>query len=220
MRISSFLLSAGLCAAASLPRRDDSACTNPRQRLEWRALSDDVKKQYTDSVLCLKTKPSQLGLDTSRYDDFPYIHTHLDRSSTYRPSAIRQGLCHLVATKANARNFSPLSGDVPPLAQAFRPCIREFPSRLWLHWPNAVRPPTSRTSAQPTNLYSAATGTGPSTQATQPKQQYGTQPPASAATATQPSIPGRKAARRSVLWTARSKNLRSPTRWVATNHTA
>lgn len=85
MRIPYFILSAGLCAAATLPRRDDSACTNPQQRLEWRALSDDVKKRYTDSVLCLKTKPSQLGLTTSRYDDFPYIHTHLDRSSTYRP---------------------------------------------------------------------------------------------------------------------------------------
>jgi hypothetical protein len=138
MRIPFFIISAGLCAAATLSRRDDSACTNPRQRLEWRALSDDVKKAYIDSVLCLKTKPSQLGLSTSRYDDFPYIHTHLDRSSTYTPSSTQQYHYHLIATKANVKIRSSLGSHIPPLAQALRPHLREFPSRLWLHWPNAV----------------------------------------------------------------------------------
>ena len=95
MRIPLFILSAvSLCAAATLPQRDNSACTKPRQRLEWRALSDEVKKAYIDSVLCLKTKPSQLGLNTSRYDDFPYVHTHLDKTSTYRPSEKRHDDCH------------------------------------------------------------------------------------------------------------------------------
>ena len=138
MRIPYFILSAGLCAAATLPRRDDSACTTPQQRLEWRALSDDVKKEYIDSVLCLKTKPSQLGLSTSRYDDFPYIHTHLDRSSTYRPSLTRQDHSHLISPEANARIRSPLGGHISPLAQALRPRVRELPPRLWLHRTNAV----------------------------------------------------------------------------------
>ena len=141
MRIPYFILSAGLCAAATLPRRDDSACTNPQQRLEWRALSDDVKKRYTDSVLCLKTKPSQLGLTTSRYDDFPYIHTHLDRSSTYRPSLTRQDHSHLISAKANARIHSPLSSHIPPLAQTLRPRVRELPPLLRLHRTNAVKIP-------------------------------------------------------------------------------
>jgi len=76
-----FILSAGLCAAATIPRQADNECTTPVKRVEWRTLSTENQKQYIDAVLCLKTKPSSLGLNTTRYDDFPYIHTKLDETS-------------------------------------------------------------------------------------------------------------------------------------------
>ncbi|KAK8044124.1 Di-copper centre-containing protein [Apiospora rasikravindrae] len=81
MQFSSFLLSAGLCAAATIPREaaaGENACANPAKRVEWRTMDAAVQKQYIDAVKCLKTKPSGMGLNTTRYDDFPYVHTHLD----------------------------------------------------------------------------------------------------------------------------------------------
>lgn len=80
MRIS-LILSAGFCTAATISRQADSTCSDPVQRVEWRTMSAETRKQYIDAVLCLKTKPSGIGLDTSRYDDFPYVHTKLDKSS-------------------------------------------------------------------------------------------------------------------------------------------
>ncbi|KAF5240380.1 hypothetical protein FANTH_9640 [Fusarium anthophilum] len=63
-----------LCAAAAV-----SNCENPSKRVEWRELDDAARQQYTDAVVCLSTKPSRLGLNTSLYDDFPYVHAHLDK---------------------------------------------------------------------------------------------------------------------------------------------
>ncbi|KAK7943942.1 uncharacterized protein PG986_013055 [Apiospora aurea] len=81
MQFFSFVLSAGLCAAATIPRQADSnACANPAKRVEWRTMDPEVQKQYIDAVKCLKTKPSGMGLNTTRYDDFPYVHTHLDKT--------------------------------------------------------------------------------------------------------------------------------------------
>jgi tyrosinase len=49
-------------------------CTNPRRRLEWRELDLVDRQGYTNAVLCLTTKPSRLGLNSTLYDDFGYIH--------------------------------------------------------------------------------------------------------------------------------------------------
>ncbi|KAI8931396.1 hypothetical protein NX059_011726 [Plenodomus lindquistii] len=79
MHVFSFLFTAGLCAAAVVPRQTDNACTNPSKRVEWRSLSAEAKKDYTDAVLCLTKKPSELGnVGTTRYDDFTYVHTTMD----------------------------------------------------------------------------------------------------------------------------------------------
>ncbi|KAK7991413.1 Tyrosinase [Apiospora saccharicola] len=77
MRFSSLALSAGLAAAATIP---DTGCANPPKRVEWRTLGAEGQKQYVDAVLCLKTKPSGMGLNTTRYDDFPHVHTKLDKT--------------------------------------------------------------------------------------------------------------------------------------------
>ncbi|KAH7131230.1 hypothetical protein EDB81DRAFT_950569 [Dactylonectria macrodidyma] len=51
-----------------------SSCKNPTKRVEWRQLKDTDKQSYINAVLCLKTKPSRLGLKTTLYDDFAYVH--------------------------------------------------------------------------------------------------------------------------------------------------
>ncbi|EMT74076.1 Tyrosinase [Fusarium odoratissimum] len=58
-----------LCAAAAVSK----SCENPTKRVEWREFDDAARQQYTDAVLCLSTKPSRLGLNTTLYDDFPFL---------------------------------------------------------------------------------------------------------------------------------------------------
>ncbi|KAH7311246.1 hypothetical protein B0I35DRAFT_357532 [Stachybotrys elegans] len=76
-------LFAGLAAAAALPRAESTVCANPVKRVEFRTLDATLRKQYTDAVMCLTTKPSSIGLKTSLYDDFTYVHTHLSRDIHY-----------------------------------------------------------------------------------------------------------------------------------------
>lgn len=54
-------------------------CTpeNVHVRNEWRALSKDERKEYTDAVLCLRKKPSlykEVTGSKSHYDDFQVVH--------------------------------------------------------------------------------------------------------------------------------------------------
>ena len=46
-------------------------------RREWRSLSTTEQKDYITSVRCLLDKPSILGPNCTRYDDWPYIHSHV-----------------------------------------------------------------------------------------------------------------------------------------------
>ncbi|KAK8023722.1 hypothetical protein PG993_011788 [Apiospora rasikravindrae] len=96
MHVSHFLLPGLAAAAAVLPRGvdhtspaapalvsrqgDAAACTAPQKRVEWRTLDAATQKQYTDAVLCLRTKPSKLGLSTTLYDDFTWVHANLDKA--------------------------------------------------------------------------------------------------------------------------------------------
>ncbi|KAK6858933.1 hypothetical protein PG995_004786 [Apiospora arundinis] len=59
-------------------QEETNTCTNPQKRVEWRTLDATTQKQYTDAVLCLTTKPSQLGLNTTLYEDFVWVHAHLN----------------------------------------------------------------------------------------------------------------------------------------------
>ena len=53
-----------------------TACNQPALRKEWRSLERIEKLNYIEAVLCLKSIPSQLGLNQSLYDDFPWVHKH------------------------------------------------------------------------------------------------------------------------------------------------
>lgn len=66
---------------ASYSSSSSSSCTNPSKRPEWRALSQAQKTTYIKAVQCLTTKPSRLGLKTSLYEDFAYVHAHLNTES-------------------------------------------------------------------------------------------------------------------------------------------
>jgi tyrosinase len=81
MRLFSIWVAAGIVGAVHLPRQSQNDCANPVKRVEWRTLSDTVRKSYIEAVLCLKTKPSRLGLSTPLYDDFAYVHRQLNNES-------------------------------------------------------------------------------------------------------------------------------------------
>lgn len=68
-------------STTSLGAAADGLCLKPTTRLEWRSLSQTQKNHYTAAVTCLTTKPSKIGLNTTRYDDFPYIHSELNANS-------------------------------------------------------------------------------------------------------------------------------------------
>ena len=74
---------AGFCAAHVLPRAagEQSPRDNTVHRVEWRDLSSAEQQSYIDGVLCLKTKPSRLGLNTTLFDDFAYVHHNLNAQS-------------------------------------------------------------------------------------------------------------------------------------------
>ncbi|PVI05329.1 Di-copper centre-containing protein [Periconia macrospinosa] len=84
MYLAQLLSLTGLAAAVAVPRQASTQeCTNPVKRVEFRTLDAATRKQYTDAVMCLSTKPSSIGLNTSLYDDFTYVHTHLNSKIHY-----------------------------------------------------------------------------------------------------------------------------------------
>jgi tyrosinase len=85
MKLSSMLMAAGAIGqAAALPANQArQGCTNPAKRIEWRQLSAADQQSYIKAVLCLKTKPSRMGLSTPLYDDFPHLHFKLNDYSQY-----------------------------------------------------------------------------------------------------------------------------------------
>ncbi|KAK8054779.1 hypothetical protein PG993_000006 [Apiospora rasikravindrae] len=114
-------LSSAVSAAALVQPRQ--ACTNPEKRVEFRTLDAAAQKQYTDAVMCLATKPSglNLGLNTTLYDDFSYVHTHLNK--------ITPDANHLL---------SPLLRHVPSLAPILRAALPRPAARMRLHRPHGL----------------------------------------------------------------------------------
>ena len=53
-----------------------SSCKSPTIRREWRGLHSHEKHDYINALQCLRQHPSKLGLNHSRYDDFPHFHIH------------------------------------------------------------------------------------------------------------------------------------------------
>ena len=82
--IASILLLGLAVAAATIPASNHSSCTSPSKRPEWRHLSKAQKTKYIKAVQCLTTKPSRIGLNTSLYDDFAYVHANVSMDSKPR----------------------------------------------------------------------------------------------------------------------------------------
>ncbi|KAM0085922.1 hypothetical protein ACKRZS_001723 [Fusarium odoratissimum] len=79
MMFTSILALAGaITPAIAAPAKSDKTCSNPAKRIEWRELDAADQQGYIDAVLCLKTKPSRMGLKSSLYDDFPHLHFQLN----------------------------------------------------------------------------------------------------------------------------------------------
>lgn len=71
-------------SAGAVPFDRNGTCKDPVVRQEWRQLPEGTRQSYLEAVKCLKTMPSRLGLETSLYDDFPYVHAHLNTQSMHR----------------------------------------------------------------------------------------------------------------------------------------
>lgn len=50
-------------------------CKEVPIRREWRMLTPEEKKNFTDSINCLSTIPSKLGLNGTVYDEFAALHS-------------------------------------------------------------------------------------------------------------------------------------------------
>lgn len=57
--------------------RPQESCIEPSIRREWRSLSESDQLRYIAAVQCLRDKPSQLGLNQTLYDDFPWTHSRI-----------------------------------------------------------------------------------------------------------------------------------------------
>lgn len=80
--LSSVLAASTLATAAAIPSKNSTElCEKPSKRNEWRQLKPEDQQSYLDSVLCLKTKPSRQGLNSTLYDDFAHIHFELNTYS-------------------------------------------------------------------------------------------------------------------------------------------
>lgn len=86
MKLTSILaLTGAITPAITAPAKSDKTCSNPAKRIEWRELDATDQQGYIDAVLCLKTKPSRMGLNSSLYDDFPHLHFQLNSWSKFYP---------------------------------------------------------------------------------------------------------------------------------------
>ena len=74
-------------------------CINPKQRREWRTLSNAEKQEYIAAVQCLRDVPSLLGLNQTRYDDLPWAHTYLGSDGGYSKSKIFLKALYRINTK-------------------------------------------------------------------------------------------------------------------------
>ncbi|KAG5761764.1 hypothetical protein H9Q72_010133 [Fusarium xylarioides] len=71
MKFTSILALAGaITPGIAAPAKSDKTCSNPTKRIEWRELDAADQQAYIDAVLCLKTKPSRMGLKSSFYWDW------------------------------------------------------------------------------------------------------------------------------------------------------
>lgn len=52
-------------------------CKDPSTRREWRTLSRWQKEEYIQAVQCLSTTESNLGLNQTLHDDFPWVHSRI-----------------------------------------------------------------------------------------------------------------------------------------------
>ena len=105
-------------------------CTDPVVRKEWGAATDAEKSSYINAVLCLAKKPSRLGLSTTLYDDFGYIHNKLTLQSTIdssnSDSELRQHIRSLTLCSSWGSSF-------PSMAPLLRPYLRVRTTRMWLY---------------------------------------------------------------------------------------
>lgn len=111
MKYLPILLAAGTIGqVGALP--SGRTCTTPSKRIEWRELDAVHQQSYIEAVLCLKTKPSRMGLSTPLYDDFSHLHFKLNQYSEYIGAEFRRTgpkCANLAAPSPRRCSLSPLA---------------------------------------------------------------------------------------------------------------
>ena len=79
--ITALLFARGELCGTGQAKKTSTLCKDAHLRREWRSLDRTEKKIYIKAVKCLKTLPSDLGLNHTLYDDFPWIHKHIGEYS-------------------------------------------------------------------------------------------------------------------------------------------
>ncbi|KAG5784240.1 hypothetical protein H9Q73_002142 [Fusarium xylarioides] len=72
-----FIIALLIAVAIAAPSQY-AAPSQVQTRVEWRKLSKSAQADYISAVKCLDKLPSKIGLKTSHYNDFPYVHTKLN----------------------------------------------------------------------------------------------------------------------------------------------
>lgn len=68
-------------AGVEKPHDQQPLCSKPSIRREWRTLTDSEKRGYITAVQCLQSTPSQMKVNASRFDDYPWIHQNVGKIS-------------------------------------------------------------------------------------------------------------------------------------------
>lgn len=58
------------------------SCQNPSIRREWRTLTNSEKARFIEALQCLQATPSMMNEDSSRFDDYPWIHQNVGKFSS------------------------------------------------------------------------------------------------------------------------------------------
>jgi hypothetical protein len=81
-------------------------------RREWRTLTRPEQDHYISSVRCLLTQPSRLHpKDSSLYEDFPWIHSHVGYSTHHSAPFLPWHRCFLHIYEAALRQQCNFTGD-------------------------------------------------------------------------------------------------------------
>lgn len=107
-----------------------TSCISPSVRQEWNSVTQDVRDNYIAASLCLVSKPSRIGLNSTLYDDFPWVHNQLAGESQFLP----------ILTMYFTKICSLFCRSILTMASLFHPLPRESFAGVWIYGNSTAGP--------------------------------------------------------------------------------